>query len=77
MIDGMADKESGEGRREFLRTAGRCLVLGLAGAGTAVLLTKRRIDPTSRSCTGAGACGPCPSRGRCPKVPRKDAHGGA
>jgi hypothetical protein len=75
-------KDGKEGRREFFRKAGRCLALGLTGAGMGFLLWEGKIDPSAPRCRLEGKCAGCPSRRGCAwlrpaPVKRKDAHGGA
>jgi hypothetical protein len=66
-------------RREFLRTAGRILALGLAAAGAVLLWRKGRIDPSAPRCSLDDGCRLCPTRGGCAwlRARRKESHGGA
>jgi hypothetical protein len=78
MMDGMSEGRA-IGRREFLRTAGRILALGLAAAGAALLWRKGRIDLSAPRCRLDDGCRLCPTRGGCARLRarRKEAHGGA
>lgn len=78
MMEGMAGTPTSS-RREFLRAAGRILVLGLAAAGAALLWRRGRIDPFAARCRLEDGCRLCPARGGCARLRAggKGAHGGS
>jgi hypothetical protein len=62
-----------EGRREFFKTVGRSLVLGLTGAGVATMVYRGRID-LSECIDEKGPCARCPRiSGGC-QLPKAQAH---
>jgi hypothetical protein len=55
----MEEKKEPADRREFFKTVGRGLVLGLTGAGVAYLAKTGRLDPTAICINEHGPCTRC------------------
>jgi hypothetical protein len=52
----MTQSEGSEDRREFFKTVGRTLVLGLTGAGVAAMIHKGKIEVCVNELSPCGKC---------------------
>lgn len=56
MDDTQKEALEAENRRAFMKTVGRTLVLGLTGAGIAVMIKKGQIDPCINQLSPCSQC---------------------